>query len=87
MEAASGRAYRTTDWKYVRTDSDRRLFDLTEDPDERTDVLEDNPDIVQEFETRLERYEQYERETKTNVDAVDIDGQTKDRLEDLGYLR
>jgi len=86
VEAASGRAYRTTDWKYVRTDSDRRLFDLTEDPDERTDVLEDNPDIVQEFETRLERYEQYEQETKTNVDAVDIDGQTKDRLEDLGYL-
>jgi arylsulfatase A-like enzyme len=87
IEAASGRAYRTTDWKYVHTDSGRRLYDLTVDPDERTDVLKANPEIAQKFETRLERYEQHEQDTKTDVDAVDIDDRTKDRLEDLGYLR
>lgn len=87
VEAASGRAYRTTDWKYIRTDTGRKLFNLAEDPGEETNVLEENPDIAEEFDARLERYEQYERETDQNVAAVDIDSQTKDRLEDLGYLR
>ena len=87
VEASSGRAYRTSDWKYIRADSGRKLFDLTGDPDERTDVLDDNPDLAREFEARLERYERYEEETRTDVEAVDIDGQTEERLEDLGYLR
>jgi arylsulfatase A-like enzyme len=87
VEAETGRAYRTRDWKYVRTDADTKLFNLTADPDEQNNVLDEHPDRAKEFEEQLERYEQYERETDRTVDAVEIDGQTKDRLEDLGYLR
>lgn len=87
VEAATGRAFRTHDWKYVHTNTDERLFDLTADPDEQNNVLDKHPDRVEEFDERLEQYEQYEQETNRTVDAVEIDGQTKDRLEDLGYLR
>jgi arylsulfatase A-like enzyme len=87
IEAESGRAYRTKEWKFIDTDSETQLFDLVEDPEERTDIHRERPELVDQFRARLERYEQYELETDTAVQAVDIDGETQSRLEDLGYLR
>jgi arylsulfatase A-like enzyme len=87
IEAENGRAYRTKKWKYIQTDSDTQLFDLTDDPNEQSNALEEYPEVAERLATHLERYEQYEAETATSVQAVDVDSETKDRLEDLGYLR
>jgi arylsulfatase A-like enzyme len=87
VEAASGRAYRTKEWKYINTDTETKLFNLVEDPEEQTDVSEQHPEIVEQFEAKLEHYEQYEQETDQDVAAVEIEDETESRLEDLGYLQ
>ena len=85
VEAASGRAYRTSEWKYVRTDEDERLFDLQADPDERENVVGDHADIVERLSAELDRLDALERETDRTVDDVEMGEEIEERLEQLGY--
>ncbi|MFP3939454.1 MAG: sulfatase [Thermoanaerobaculia bacterium] len=71
---------RTGRWKYY----DGRLFDLHEDPGERLEVSASNWDRVEAFKGQL--YRAIRDGRREAVDPVDLDPETRKRLEALGYL-
>jgi arylsulfatase A-like enzyme len=81
--------FRTTQWKYLYdgTDDNRYLYNLEEDPEETTDVSEQNQDVVDEFETHLHERLTRIDETSANVDIPDLetDAGVEERLKALGY--
>jgi len=79
-------AVRTAEWKLiVGTDGSTRLYDLSADPNEQTDVSEDHPEVVEELsgaiQSRFDPISADDDYTKPDVSPV-----VTDRLEDLGYL-
>lgn len=80
---------RTERWKYVVGNGERRLYDLKNDPGETEDVLEENGGLGDKFDRILaEKESEYgvsEKFQEENL-GVDEDEETKQRLEDLGYL-
>ena len=81
--------FRTTEWKYLYDGKNEEsyLYNLPIDPEETTDVTADNPDVVAEFEARLnDRLERIER-TSADVTIPDIedDQGVEEQLEALGY--
>jgi len=76
-------ALRTVDWKYVRMENDEeRLFDLTSDPSETTNVATEYPDVLARFRGRID--EHAERVSNQSVGA-EMDEEIRQRLRDLGY--
>jgi arylsulfatase A-like enzyme len=81
------RSIRRGRWKAIAgSDDSTRLYDLVEDPNEQSDVSEENETIVEELvltlETSLDSHD-----IGKSVDNLEIDPTTQDRLEDLGYLQ
>jgi arylsulfatase A-like enzyme len=81
------RALRTREWKLIRgSDGTRELYHVTEDPGETDDLVESNPDRVETLERELDEWlDSFERADDSS--DVDMRQETKDRLEDLGYLQ
>jgi len=76
-------AVRADGWKYIHTESERRLFDLSTDPEERENVVESNQDIARRLRRKIpERL--FDRDTKTpRPPEDDVD---RKQLEALGYM-
>lgn len=80
---------RTDRWKFITSVNEAvetKLYDLDADPGEQENVAETNPDIVTEFQAKVD--EHYEQDAYTLYDiaeAVDT-GDVGDRLQALGYL-
>jgi len=81
--------FRTDEWKFLYDGKHEatHLYDLTADPAETTDVADDHPERVAEFESHLtERFEQIERTSEgIQIPDVDDDAAVEERLEALGY--
>ena len=81
------RAIRSEDWKLIRgSDGSTELYHVAEDPDELRDLASDRPEKASELESELDAW----LDSFDHADAtgdVDMSGETRDRLEDLGYLQ
>lgn len=80
---------RTDCWKYIRDQSRGRelLFDLAEDPDEQKNKIDANPDQGAKLREQLDEYLSIDnRRQRENEKRTDVDAETRDRLEKLGYL-
>ena len=80
---------RSRNWKYITSVEPAvtdKLFYLSDDPAEQSNVASEYPDVVAEFSERVQRH--YELDAYADysiVDAVDT-GQVSQRLQALGYL-
>ena len=81
------RAIRTKDHKLVRgSDGTRELYDLQTDPGETTDISQSEGEVVERLSTTLDQWlDSFERAEVT--ESVSIDGERKEQLEELGYIR
>ena len=79
--------YRDRDWTFVERPGDRsdELYDLEADPGERENVVDEYPDRVQACRRRLDRHRDAVRATDTEVERVETDAATEERLRRLGY--
>lgn len=55
-EFADGLAVRSNEWKYFESSDGSRLYDLRDDPDEKSDCLTDAPEVAAVFRDRLGSY-------------------------------
>ncbi|AQL41259.1 sulfatase [Halorientalis sp. IM1011] len=82
-------AYRTTDWKYIRdyVHDNEELYDLQADPDEQSNLLDDDPepDVLDEMRRVVDDLEEDIEATDTEVESVEMDDEIKERLRNLGY--
>jgi arylsulfatase A-like enzyme len=81
------RAIRDDEWKLIRgSDGSTELYNVAEDPDERTDRAAARPDQVARLGEAIDDWlASFERADVSG--DVDVDADTKRRLEDLGYLQ
>lgn len=77
-------AYRDKRWKYISYNSDR-LYDIQQDPGETKNVIDANPDIAASIREELEEPKRLVSETSSDVGSVDVNEETKQRLQALGY--
>ncbi|WP_135363169.1 sulfatase [Halosimplex halophilum] len=70
-------------WKYIRDGDRRHLFDLEADPDERADLADDRPGVVDEFEAEIPDplFRTESLGTRDPDDAAD-----EEQLAALGYM-
>ena len=78
---------RTNKWKWY----DNMLFDLENDPGEKTDVSKDHPEVVEFLENKLEEIVNSNK-VKLKVEEKErkfykIDETLRKRLKSLGYLQ
>ena len=80
---------RTSNYKYIRFREDNtknlKLFDLKNDPDEKTNVAESKPDIVKEMEIILQEIIKSSKAPDRKMSKEEIE-KAKDVLSNLGYL-
>lgn len=81
------RTIRGQEWKLIRgSDGTTELYNVADDPVESTDCSDDHPDVRQKLESELAAWlESFEHADAGG--AVDMRAETKERLEDLGYLQ
>lgn len=84
-ESDSAMAIRGDRWKYIRSEDGTELYDLVDDPREESDVSEEHPDRVSEFETRREEYLDALPDPPSSTGSIESEDM-KDHLESLGYL-
>lgn len=81
--------FRTAEWKYLydgKTE-EHHLYDLQADPEEQTNVADEHPSVISDFEPLLnDRFESIE-ETSAGITIPNIndDYGVEERLEALGY--
>ncbi len=81
------RAIRTDEYKYIRgSDGSQELYNIQKDPNEQTNLVDANPDIVEEYDAMLDEWLDSFNRAKSSQD-VSMNDDTKSRLEDLGYLQ
>ncbi|TYL38894.1 sulfatase [Natronococcus pandeyae] len=81
------RSIRTTEWKYIEgTDGSEELYDLAADPAESENVADDEPDVRAKLAAKIEA-ERGDLRRPTDDGSLSVDGSTKQRLEDMGYLQ
>jgi arylsulfatase A-like enzyme len=80
---ASVVAVRADGWKYIDIGSDAELYDLDADADERTDLSADNPSKCRAYRSKIPDALLEAGETGVPDDVTD---DTRERLEELGYL-
>jgi tetratricopeptide (TPR) repeat protein len=76
---------RTTQYKYIDTPK-AELYDLTEDPGEQTNLLQQYPDIVREMKEALDRLMEETSRGAPTPQAANLDKETVERLAALGYI-
>jgi len=80
-------AVRGTDWKYLSDGNEEYLFNIQEDPFEKIDESESNPDKVRVMREYLEAFlSRIDENTAAFERGDEIEQDTKDRLESLGYV-
>lgn len=80
---------RTDRYKYIAHEDDRELYDLRQDPEERTNLAGSGLDVEAELEQALAdhlREHDVEGGDKLAATATEMDSEMQGRLEDLGYL-
>jgi arylsulfatase A-like enzyme/Flp pilus assembly protein TadD len=70
-------------WKYIRT-TKPELYDLAADPQERTNLLEAEPDTARAMQSRMAEFES--RLVRREAIAVQLSARDRQALEGLGYL-
>ncbi|WP_336362062.1 sulfatase [Halalkalicoccus salilacus] len=81
------RAIRSSDYKFIRgSDGTRELYDIVADPEERHDLIDENPEIADDLEAKLDDWLDSFEHADTSG-SVSMTQSTQDRLEDLGYLQ
>jgi Tfp pilus assembly protein PilF len=83
MGWAELRAIRTNRWKYIRAPKPE-LYDLSQDPAERANVIQSHAPDVQRFEAQLKAVIGGDGSEKVQTEVVDQ--HTMDQLKSLGYL-
>jgi arylsulfatase A-like enzyme len=81
------RAILTEEYKYIRgSDGSDELYDIRSDPGETNDIADTHREIVNELDTQLDEWlDSFEHADHTG--SVEMNEDTKARLEDLGYLQ
>ncbi|MFC4245642.1 sulfatase [Natribaculum luteum] len=76
-------ALRTNEWKYVQMEGgEERLFDLTSDPEETTNVAEEYPGTLSTFRDKIENHA---NSVGSESISAEMDEEVRQRLRDLGY--
>jgi tetratricopeptide (TPR) repeat protein len=77
---------RTAEWKYIRAPRSE-LYHLTEDPNELIDLYEKRPDLVKEWDKRLDgMIQKFSIKDASQRAKRSLDKDTKEKLESLGYI-
>lgn len=81
------RAIRTENWKLLRgSDGSVELYNINSDPSESENVVDQEPELAQNLEQELDEWlDSFEHSTHNG--DVSMRDETKQRLEDLGYLQ
>jgi arylsulfatase A-like enzyme len=80
------RTVRHEGWKYVAgSDGTEWLFDIGEDPGENSNLADERPEKLEHVGGRLEEWVGTLPEVESGT--VSMDDETRNRLEDLGYLQ
>ncbi|MUW13427.1 sulfatase-like hydrolase/transferase [Halorubrum sp. CBA1125] len=84
----SGKTFgvRTEQWKFIRrsTTNEKLLFDLESDPNEEVNVASANGDVIENLENIILEYEE---SVDAGVADIEWSDETKERLQNLGYLQ
>jgi arylsulfatase len=84
-EDGSSIAVRGERWKYILSKDEQMLFDLRNDPGERSDVHSENESVTRELRSLVESHR--ESLSREDVDsAVEESEEFHDRLDALGYV-
>ncbi|NNE08372.1 MAG: sulfatase-like hydrolase/transferase [Gemmatimonadetes bacterium] len=78
------RSIRTPEWKYIMAPRPE-LYDLTEDPGETRNVIEENEAVAQRMASELQAWVTEDKSRGTD-EAKPLDDETRARLEALGYV-
>jgi tetratricopeptide (TPR) repeat protein len=79
------RAIRTNRWKYIRAPRPE-LYDLTSDPGETNNVIQQHGPEVQNFEAQLKKFIPAGSTGGEKVNTAMLDQRVMDQLKSLGYL-
>ena len=79
------RAIRTNRWKYIRAPRPE-LYDLTSDPGETSNVIQQHGPEVQNFEAHLKKFISPGGKGVEKVETAMLDQRVMDQLKSLGYL-
>lgn len=79
---------RSDGWKFIwdRDSGIKELYNLDSDPREKSNVLDENPEIGKEYEEAVQEHLAEVRETNEDLPEVGMDSGTEERLKNLGYL-
>lgn len=78
-------AYRDHEWKYIQRPRGEELYDLTEDPNEQENLIDEEPPILDDLRAAIDRHEEEIDQTRVDVETVEMDEEVKQQLRDLGY--
>mgnify|MGYP000468817646 CR=1 FL=1 len=76
---------RTDSWKYIQKPDVESIYDLETDLSETENLIDKESGRVQEFQTVVESHEEDIRRTESDLDSVEMDDATEQRLRNLGY--
>ncbi|WP_135855013.1 sulfatase [Halorussus salinus] len=80
------RSIRTKEWKLIESsDGSHELYNVSIDVEEQNDLYDDEPDIAEKLRSRLS--ESIGPLTMSEASRQDISKNSKQRLEELGYLQ
>ena len=79
-------SYRDKSWKYITGTERSELYCIDEDSKEQTNVVDQNPAIVEEIEQTLTQHRELGRRTESEINKEELEGEVQNRLEKLGYL-
>ncbi|ELZ94781.1 arylsulfatase [Haloferax mucosum ATCC BAA-1512] len=82
-EIAPAVAVRTDEWKLITSNSVDQLYDLTADPAEARNVIDDNPDVAAELRDRIPEHLVTRDVNPPRAPKDDVD---REQLEALGYM-
>jgi len=74
-------------YKLIRSsDGSRQLYNIVDDPNEETNLVQQKPRLAEELESELTKAIDHYNKLSTNPSEADNTRDIKDRLENLGYL-
>jgi len=79
--------YRDKEWKYITDFQTSELYDLSEDPGEANDVADSQSNVRTEIESIIEGHRKLVAEHAGDREEMVMDDTTKQRLQDLGYMK
>lgn len=75
----------TRQWKLIRT-TRSELYQLSTDPEEKTNLIDTNPELIQSLQIQLDRMLASLEPTRPSVWKSQLDVETLNRLASLGYV-